>query len=116
MIPQRKPNRLQGYNYSTPGAYFVTICAHQRFEDRSIFGHIHKGVMEKNHRAEIVESCWCELPDHYPYVTLDEFVVMPDHIHGIIWINDMAVGKTEPWLIGNHSWIEDIFIAPHQQT
>ncbi len=93
MMPQRKLNRLHGYNYSTPGSYFVTICAHQRFEDRNIFGHIHEGVMEKNYRAEIVEDCWQGLPDHYSHVIPDEFVVMPDHIHGIIWITDMAVGN-----------------------
>lgn len=90
---QRKPNRLQDYNYSTPGAYFITVCAHKRFENRNIFGSIHNGEMIKNSWVALIESCWCDLPNHYANISLDEFIIMPDHIHGILWINDMNVGN-----------------------
>ena len=83
---ERKPNRLRGYDYSTPGAYFVTICVHDRFKNRNIFGEIRQGSMIGNRRADIVEACWRELPNHFPEITLDEFAVMPDHFHGIVHI------------------------------
>ena len=91
-MTERKQNRMKGYDYSTPGAYFVTVCAHDRFENRNIFGEIRHGDIIKNCWADIIESCWRELPNHYPHISLDEFVVMPDHIHGIVWINDVGNG------------------------
>jgi hypothetical protein len=76
-MKQRKPNRLQGYDYSTPEAYFITVCAHDRFESRNIFGSVHDGEMIKNSWATLIESCWFDLPSHYANITLDEFIVMP---------------------------------------
>jgi REP element-mobilizing transposase RayT len=93
MMPERKPIRLKGYDYSTPGAYFITVCAHNRFENRNIFGSIHNSEMMKNRWAAVVESCWCDLPNHYVHISLDEFIVMPDHFHGIVWINNIPVGN-----------------------
>jgi hypothetical protein len=47
-MQQRKANRLKGYDYSTPGSYFITVCAHDRFKNRNIFGGIHNREMMKN--------------------------------------------------------------------
>ena len=83
---QRKSPRLEGYDYSQNGAYFVTIVTHHR---RNLFGHIDKdGIMHLNDFGEIVWSCWNDLPAHYKYIELDAFIVMPNHVHGIILIKN----------------------------
>ena len=82
-IHRRKSIRLQGYDYSQAGAYFITICTHNRVP---LFGEIVDGVMVLNTAGQIVEKCWCAIPEHFPQVTLDEFVVMPNHVHGIITV------------------------------
>ncbi len=83
IIHRRKSIRLQGYDYSQAGAYFITVCTHNRVP---LFGEIVDGVMVLNTAGQIVEKCWCAIPEHFPQVTLDEFVVMPNHVHGIITI------------------------------
>ncbi len=83
--PQRKSPRLQGYDYAQAGAYFVTLCAHQRAH---VFGDICDGVMVLNESGRIAEAHWVAIPDHHPGVELDGFVVMPNHMHGIIVIMD----------------------------
>lgn len=80
---RRKSIRLQGYDYSQAGLYFITVCTHNRVP---LFGEIIDGVMALNAAGQIVEKCWCAIPEHFPQVTLDEFVVMPNHVHGIITI------------------------------
>ncbi len=82
-IHRRKSIRLQGYDYSQAGAYFITVCTHNRVP---LFGEIVDGVMVLNTAGQIVEKCWCAIPEHFPQVTLDEFVVMPNHVHGIITV------------------------------
>ena len=82
---ERKRLRLRDYDYSQPGAYFVTICAKDRV---CRFGEIVNGEMLPNGLAAIVRSCWNDLPNHFPNVQLDEFVIMPNHVHGIIFIVD----------------------------
>jgi len=96
-MQQRKSNRLKGYDYSTPGAYFVTVCAHDRFKNRNVFGIIRDGEIMKNDWATIVEFCWRDLSNHYPCVALDELVVMPDHFHGIVWINEKVGNGLKPF-------------------
>ncbi|MCX6145219.1 MAG: hypothetical protein NTZ35_18600, partial [Ignavibacteriales bacterium] len=85
----RKEIRLKGFDYSSPGEYFVTICTKGR-ED--LFGKIADDGIVLNSIGAIAVGCWNELPTHYPNVELDEFVVMPNHIHGIIRIVDNPVG------------------------
>ena len=85
---ERKRLRLKAYDYSQPGAYFVTICTKDR-EHR--FGEIVDGEMRANGAAAVVQSCWSDLPNHYPNVELDEFVAMPNHVHGIIVILDEPI-------------------------
>lgn len=80
-LPQRKSPRLQGYDYSQSGAYFVTICTYQRLH---LFGSIDNEIMHLNTAGEIVAACWQTIPTHYPDVELDAFVVMPNHMHGIL--------------------------------
>jgi len=87
---RRKQIRLKEYNYSWPGAYFITVCTKDRME---MFGEIVEGEMIRNKYGDIVQSCWNELPGHYPNIQLDEFQVMPNHIHGIIIIIDNTVGS-----------------------
>ncbi len=77
----RRSIRLKEYDYSQPGAYFITICTKNR---ECLFGEIVDGGMELNDLCKIVVECWEDLPNHYPYIELDTFVIMPNHIHGII--------------------------------
>ncbi len=82
---ERKLNRFRGYDYSTPGAYFVTICVKGR---KSVFGDILNDIMQINRNGEIVTNCWHDLLNHYHNIKLDQFVIMPNHVHGIIHIID----------------------------
>ena len=75
--------RLKGYDYSEPGAYFVTICAKNR---SCMFGDIADGVMRLSESGKIVERCWQEIPEHFENTTVGEFQVMPNHVHGVIQI------------------------------
>jgi putative transposase len=84
--PQRKSPRLANTDYTQQGGYFVTICTHGH---KHLFGHIDKsGVMHCNEYGEIVWDCWLDLPNHYQNIELGEFVVMPNHVHGIIFMID----------------------------
>lgn len=73
--------RLSGYDYSRAGAYFVTTCTHGR---TNLFGKIVKNEMRLNVYGRMVQEVWDGLPGHYPHITLDAFVIMPNHIHGIV--------------------------------
>jgi len=91
-IHHRRSIRLKHYDYSQPGAYFVTIVTHQR---QCLFGKNFNGKMQLNECGEITNQFWMEIPKHYPHASLDEFVIMPNHIHGIIILNDVGVQKFE---------------------
>jgi len=80
----RKANRLKDYSYSRNGFYFVTTCAKNRKE---YFGEIKKGEMVLNDYGEIAEELWLEIPKHFEDVELDEHIIMPNHVHGIIIID-----------------------------
>ena len=90
-LPQRKSPRLAGFNYSEPRAYFVTICAHNR---QHLFGHIQDGEMHLNAKGDIAAARWDAIPQHYPDVELDAFVVMPNHVHGILVLTGASDFKT----------------------
>ncbi len=75
--------RLKGHDYADGGFYFVTICADAR---RCIFGHIDSAAMRLTPVGYIVRECWTVIPSHFPRVSLHGFVVMPNHLHGIIEI------------------------------
>ena len=86
----RRSVRLRGYDYRQPGAYFVTICSYQRIP---LFGHVERGSMILNPLGNIVRDTWRTIPTLRPHVSLDEFVVMPNHLHAILLITD--VGATD---------------------
>lgn len=77
----RKSIRLKNYDYSQMGAYFVTICTHNR---ACLFGNISDDAMNLNKLGEIANSNWQAIPNHFAHVSLDAFVVMPNHVHGIL--------------------------------
>jgi REP element-mobilizing transposase RayT len=78
---QRKRLRLHGYDYTEPGAYFVTICV----SDRScLFGDIVEGSVRLSELGRIVHERWIALPQHHRFFELDAFVVMPNHVHGVL--------------------------------
>ena len=85
----RRSIRLQGYDYSQPGAYFVTICT-QNYS--YLFGDIVEGEMVLNEAGQMVQGVWDELPMHYPGIETDAFIIMPNHVHGIIVIQPSDVG------------------------
>jgi len=122
----RRSIRLQGYDYSHAGLYFVTICAKQR---EWLFGEIVNDNMMLNDAGMMVQQVWNEMPTRFDGIETDEFIVIPNHIHGIIVLPprrgvlfrysnqsprtniSMAsknwVGRHSPALYGNEHW-EDI--------
>ena len=76
--------RLNDYDYSSDGFYFVTICTKDKI---NYFGNVVNSGLELSRIGKIAEKCWQEIPKHFPFVTLDKFVVMPNHLHGIIMID-----------------------------
>ena len=84
-IHHRRSIRLQGYDYSQNGAYFITLCTHNR---ECLFGQIQNGQMILNEYGKMVEQCWNNLSNHYDNIELDAYVIMPNHFHGIILITD----------------------------
>ena len=86
-IHHRRSIRLKEYDYSQSGAYFVTVCVWQR---ESLFGEIKNGETLLNEFGKIVIKCWDDLPNYYPNAQLDEFVVMPNHVHGIVSLSNVG--------------------------
>src|SRR6266542_4432459 len=91
-IHHRRSIRLRNYDYSLPGAYFLTVCT----EDRAcLFGNVADDTMRLNDAGRMIEQWWFELNRKFPTVETDEFVVMPNHCHGIVVIPvgaDLRVG------------------------
>jgi len=84
-VHQRRSIRLQGYDYAQAGAYFITICTHQR---EYLFGQIANKEMKLNDVGLVVKQEWEKSAVLRPYIKLGEFVIMPNHFHGIIWMLD----------------------------
>ena len=82
---ERKPMRLPEYDYSRPGAYFVTACTKNR-----------EFLFESSEAKSAVESAWHSVLDIFGNIELDEFVVMPNHIHGILWIKGEGSYRLHP--------------------
>ncbi len=85
----RKPLRSPDYDYSSPGMYWVTICVHH-MECR--FGEVTDGLMHLNDAGLIVDSQWQDIPARYPGTALDAHVVMPNHVHGIVFLGTTVEG------------------------
>jgi putative transposase len=95
----RKNIRLKEYDYSQPGAYFVTIVTHGR---ECLFGAIHDNEMILNQFGQTVRHAWMDLPKHYKQLELGAFCIMPNHVHGIINLNDNIVVN------GQHGWQKNL--------
>ena len=81
VLPQRKQLRLRGYDYAFPGAYFVTICSAGK---RPVFGSVSERRIVLSQTGEIVRSEWIALTERFSRLVLDEFVIMPNHLHGVL--------------------------------
>jgi REP element-mobilizing transposase RayT len=92
----RRSIRLKGYDYSQEGAYFVTIVTWRR---EFLFGEIVNQEMRLSQRGKIVDECWRSIPEHFPHAELGAYVIMPNHVHGIIIINPTG----ENWIATNTS-------------
>ncbi len=80
--------RLQGYDYGQNGAYFLTICTKGRAH---YFGAVVNGEMQLNAVGQLAEKYWLEIPTHFPFVKLGNFVAMPNHTHGVLIIDKKEV-------------------------
>ena len=101
----RKSMRLRQFDYTRAGAYFVTICTRNW---ACLFGHIENDVMQLNEVGRVAHKLWEEIPTHFPQVELDTWVIMPNHVHGIVILGSPGNGGAPP---GSHS-AGDIFAAP----
>lgn len=88
----RQTMRLPDYDYSQPGAYFVTLVTWNR---EHLFGEIQNGVMRLSEFGRVAKLEWQRLAVRFPFVCLGEFAVMPDHFHGIIWIGESLMGARQ---------------------
>jgi REP element-mobilizing transposase RayT len=100
--PVRRSVRLPDFDYTTTGAYFVTICAHNR---ACVFGDVVDRVVRLNGLGEIVQQTWDGLPNHFPRVELDQFVIMPNHVHAIVTLNE--IDDVRPPHATSPIWIND---------
>lgn len=96
VLPQRKPNRLPNFDYSSPGAYFITVCTK---DHKCILGHIvgasiaRPPTVQLSDYGRIVEKAIREIPEHYPAIAVDHYTVMPNHIHLLLQINTDENGR-----------------------
>ena len=91
-LPQRKSIRLKQYDYSSPGYYFITICIKNRLH---LLGAITNLNLQLSKEGLAVNTYLSSIPETYDNVKLDEYIIMPNHIHMIIIINNPAVGRDE---------------------
>ena len=82
-IHHRRSIRLKSYDYSLEGAYFVTMVCQNR---ENLFGDIKNGKMFLNDAGKMIETWWQKIPEKFPHAEIDEFVIIPNHLHGILSI------------------------------
>jgi REP element-mobilizing transposase RayT len=87
IVRKRRSVRLRWWNYARPGTYSVTICVRDR--DHA-FGCVEDGRMRLNDAGRTARRCWMAIPEHHPRVLLDTFVIMPNHMHGILRLKGPA--------------------------
>ncbi|MDR1679340.1 MAG: transposase [Prevotellaceae bacterium] len=92
-IHHRRSVRLREYDYAQAGLYFITICVQNH---KCVFGNIVNDEIILNEYGRMANDCWLEIPQHYQNVVLHEFVIMPNHIHGILEIADVGVEYFRP--------------------
>lgn len=110
---RRRSIRLQWYDYTQAGAYFLTLCAHNR---QCLFGDIVDGTMRLNELGKIVEDQWLQTAFLRREITLDAWVVMPNHFHGLLTMEGVAVGAQglRPHHTGPPTWAHSC--APQHST
>ena len=91
-IHRRRSIRIQNFDYSQAGAYFVTVCSLNR---ECLFGELVDGQVRLNQYGQMVKSEWMKTGIIRPNIHLDEFIVMPNHVHGILMINDDGMGTLQ---------------------
>ena len=84
----RRSIRLKGYDYKAEGSFFVTICVQDK---EMLFGKVINNVMILNEYGIVVEYTWNDLPNHNKHIHLDNYVIMPNHVHGIIIITECGL-------------------------
>ncbi len=89
-IHHRRSIRLKGHDYGQPGTYFITVCTYHR---SPVFGHITAGKMQLSETGRMVQSVWEQMEAYYPNIRTDAFIVMPDHIHGILHVRAAPCGR-----------------------
>ena len=87
-LNSRKSNRLELYNYNSVGYYYVTICSKNHI---NYFGTIQNNNIILSQEGEIVKDCWLTIPNIYAGIDLDYFIIMPNHMHGIIYIDEVNI-------------------------
>lgn len=97
-------SRLQTWDYGTNGAYFITICTQNR---EHFFGVVQNGTMQLSETGKIAEQLWIEIPNQFPFIELGNFVVMPNHVHGLLIINKIVSPSVETRFIASKN-IESI--------
>ena len=118
-LPKRKQIRIENYDYSTPGAYFITVCIANR---KPILWNVGAATCRPNLSkiGTVVETAIMQIPEYYPMISVDKYCIMPDHIHMILTINtdedgrqiaaptvSMVVGHMKRWVsmqIGHSIW------------
>ena len=98
--PNRQSIRIRDFDYGSAGTYFITICCHNRYP---WFGHIEQQQMLLNKNGRIVDNSWRELACRNRHIQLDEFIVMPDHFHGLIHIKNCEKSKNDNCNIFNQN-------------
>ena len=102
-LPTRKPNRIPHFDYSTPGAYFVTICTDQR--KNTLCTIVGDGFPVPKPPGRIAEEYIRKIPEQYPGVTIDQYVIMPNHIHILLQItHSQGTGNPSPTLGNIIGW------------
>ncbi len=86
-IPRRRSVRLSGYDYSSAGAYFVSFVVQGRL---CLFGEVVDGEMCLNGAGKMVRRVWEGMPERFPYIVMDAYVVMPNHMHGVVFLSQTA--------------------------
>ncbi len=91
----RRSIRLKHYDYRQPGSYYVTICTHEK---RCVFGEIKHTIACLNEPGNIAKRNWLALPQRFPTLEMDEYIIMPNHMHGIITITEVSSSTNAPSL------------------
>ncbi len=111
-IYHRHSIRMKGYDYTQNGCYFLTICTRNR---ECLFGEIQNAKMFLSNTGEKVNDCWQEIPNHFPQIVLHDYVIMPNHVHGIIEINNIdAIDSNIGIIVGANNYSP--LRSPQSQT